>query len=96
MTLFSMHTNKSTGHDGLNPAFCQHFLNITINDSVNTCLNIFSFVVILYILNDTLEVLMREKNSPEFMNDLGPISLCNVMMKIVKKMGGYQIKVFAS
>lgn len=35
--LFSMHSDKSLGPDGMNPAFYQRFWNIIGNDIVATC-----------------------------------------------------------
>lgn len=87
-----MHPDKSPGPDGINPAFYQRFWNIIGNDIVATCLNVISSNVVPDGLNDTLVVLIPKKQSPETINDLRPISLCNVLMKIVTKMLDNRLK----
>lgn len=87
-----MHPDKSPGPDGMNPAFYQRFWNIIGNDIVATCLNVISSNVVPDGLNDTLVVLIPKKQSSETINDLRPISLCNVLMKIVTKMLANRLK----
>lgn len=90
--IFSMHPDKSPGPDGMNPAFYQRFWDIIGNDVSSACINILSNNSIPVGLNDTLVVLIPKKKTPETMNDLRPISLCNVMMKIVTKMLANRMK----
>lgn len=91
--IFAMHPDKSPGPDGMNPAFFQHFWSIIGNDVTQACLNILSSQIIPSRLNDTIVVLIPKKKHPETMNDLRPISLCNVMMKIITKMLANRLKI---
>lgn len=90
--IFSMHPDKSSGPDGMNPTFYQKFWKIIGNDITLACLNILSTNSIPRVLNDTLVVLIPKKRNPGKINDLMPISLCNIMMKIITKMLANRMK----
>lgn len=90
--LFAMHPDKSPGPDGMNPAFFQNFWPIIGNDVSQACLNILSSGTLPHRLNETVVVLIPKKSNPEFVSDLRPIYLCNVMMKIVTKMLANRLK----
>lgn len=83
--VFSMHPNKSPGPDGMNPAFFQRFWSIVRIDVTGACLQILESCTMPACLNDTVIVLIPKKNVPEKVTDLPPISLCNVLYKIVAK-----------
>lgn len=87
-----MHPDKSPGPDGLNPAFFQYFWNIIGTDVSHSCLHILSSRSMPTHLNDTLVVLIPKKKIPESMNEVRPISLCNVLMKIITKMLANRLK----
>lgn len=81
--MFQMGADKSPSPDALNLGFFQHF-----------CLVVGPQVMHHYRLrlesgelpdsaNDTIVVLIPKVNSPSSMKDLRPISLCNVIFKIV-------------
>lgn len=90
--IFSMHPDKSPGPDGMNPAFYQRFWNIIGPDTVKECRQILSSGKISQNLNDTLVVLIPKKTNPEVLTDLRPISLCNVLIKIITKMLANRMK----
>lgn len=90
--IFSMHPDKSPGPDGMNPAFYQRFWHIIGKDVTKACLQVLSSCTIPGSLNDTLVVLIPKMHDPEVITDLRPISLCNVMMKIVTKMLANRLK----
>lgn len=92
IAVFSMHPDKSPGPDGMNPAFYQRFWKIIGNDVSSACINVLSSNNIPAGQNDTLVVLIPKKKSLETMADLRPISLCNVMMKIITKMLANRMK----
>lgn len=81
--IFAMHPDKSPGPDGMNPAFYQRFWKIIGKDVTDLCLHILSTGCMPQSLNEALVVLIPKKNVPEVMGDLRPISLCNVLIKIV-------------
>ncbi|XP_074342591.1 uncharacterized protein LOC141680198 [Apium graveolens] len=90
-----MHPDKSLGPglDGMNPAFYQQFWNIVSNDIMDMCLKVLATGSMPQNLNDTLVVLISKKNQPERITDLRPISLCNVVSKIISKMLANRLKV---
>lgn len=84
--LFSMYPDKAPGPDGMNPGFYQHFWNdigSDVSSFILQCLNSTSFPTEL---NDATIVLIPKISSPETPADLRPITLCNVLYKIMGKM----------
>lgn len=78
-SIFSMHSDKSPAPDGLNPSFFQHFWDIIGQYFTDTCLSILTTGQFPRGLNDTQIVLITT------MINFRPISLCNVLYKIVAK-----------
>lgn len=80
-----MHPDKSLGSDVRNPGFCQNFWN-ELGDEVfhSTCswLELSSFPLHL---NDTNIVLATKGDHSGSIKDMRPISLCNVIFKIISK-----------
>lgn len=91
--IFSMHPDKGPGPDGMNLAFYQRFWKIIGKDVTDLCLHILSTGCMPQSLNDALVVLILKNNVPEFMGDLRPISLCNVLINIVTKMLANRMKI---
>ena len=81
--VFSMYPEKSPGPDGMNPAFYQRYWNIVGSDVVKACLCFLNNCEFPVGLNNTNIVLIPKKDCPETMADLRPISLCNVLYKVV-------------
>ena len=83
--IFNMHPDKSPGPDGLNPTF-YHIFWEDIGDEIFSSAS--SWLASSYLppdLNATNIVLAPKGDNLESMRDLRPISLCNVLYKIVPK-----------
>ncbi|XP_028773622.1 uncharacterized protein LOC114730681 [Neltuma alba] len=92
--LFSMGPLKSPGPDGFNALFFQNQWG-RIRNSLVTCVQrLFDRPDTLREINGTLIVLIPKKDPPETLKDLRPISLCNVVYKIVTKIMANRIKTF--
>jgi len=83
--IFSMQPDKSPGPDGLNPAFFQRFWNEIHSDVYSSASSWLDFSSLPADLNATNIVLAPKGDNPESMKDLRPISLCNVLYKVISK-----------
>lgn len=90
--LFSMHPDKSPGLDGINPGFFQKHWDITGGHVITSCLSFLNNGSLPDHLNDTFIVLIPKKKQPESLSDLRPISLCNVLYKIISKVLANMLK----
>ncbi len=76
---------KAPGLDGLPPLFYHkywHLIRDEVAKAVLTCLNMGK---ILKAINHTYITLIPKVQNPEAMVDFRPISLCNVIYKIISK-----------
>lgn len=80
-----MHPDKASGPNGLNPAFFQHFWNLVGSDIFCNCKQWLLDCKFPATVNDTTLVLIPKKENVVKIKDLCPISLCNVLYKIVAK-----------
>jgi hypothetical protein len=90
--LYSMHSDKAPGPDGLNPAFYKrfwHLCGVKIFHAATSWLNNGEFPSQIM---ETNIVLISKKDNPETMKDLRPISLCNVLYKIISKVLANRLK----
>ncbi|CAN0903097.1 Transposon TX1 uncharacterized 149 kDa protein [Linum grandiflorum] len=83
--LFAMDPNKAPGPDGFNPGFYQRFWDLIGDDVFSTCNSWLEQVHIPKAVRPTTIVLLPKKDVPESMRDLRPISLCNVLYRILAK-----------
>ncbi|XP_074336841.1 uncharacterized protein LOC141674013 [Apium graveolens] len=88
----SMHPEKSTGCDGLNPGFYQAYWNIVGKDVVEFCQYFFNTGELPAGVNNTLVCLIPKVKMPRKMTDLRPISLCNVLIRIISKVMENRLK----
>ena len=79
-----MHPDKSPGPDGMNPPFFQQFWHVIGKDVCGSCLDVLSNSKIPEGMNDT-QIVLIPKKKVQSLGDLRPISLCNVIYKIVAK-----------
>lgn len=91
--LFHMHPDKSPGPDGMTPGFYQKFWKILSAYVVSVVKKFFETDVVDKELIDTNIALISKKRNPQFMTELRPISLSNVMYKIISKVLANRLKV---
>ncbi|XP_027090153.2 uncharacterized protein [Coffea arabica] len=83
--VFSMQPNKSPGPDGMPPYFFQKFWQTVKSDIVNAVQSFFHSGYLLKSINETLISLIPKTESPISITEYRPISLCNVLYKIISK-----------
>lgn len=81
--LFQMHPDKSPDPDGMTPAFFQKHWSILGTDIVLMVRKFFEDGSIGNGLNDTNVVLIPKNKHPTKIGELRPISLCNVLIKVI-------------
>ncbi len=84
--LMQMHPTKAPGPDGMTAQFFQKYWHIVGDDVTTACLNCIHSSKVLKSINYTHITLVPKVATPEFMTQFRPISLCNVLYKIVSKM----------
>ncbi|OMO67823.1 reverse transcriptase [Corchorus capsularis] len=83
--IFQMNPCKAPGPDGMNPCFFQTYWHIVGRDIVKMALGFLNDGDPLPAINHTNIVLIPKLANPSSVRDYRPISLCNVMMKIITK-----------
>lgn len=89
---FSMHPDKASGPDGVNPAFFQAFWNIVGLDVVQFCRNYLHTGVLPEGSNESMVCLIPKVKIPQTMGDVRPSSLCNVLVRILSKVMANRLK----
>ncbi|KAL8118945.1 hypothetical protein AgCh_016437 [Apium graveolens] len=90
--LFHMHPEKSPGPDGMTPGFYQKIWNILSADVIKVVRQFFDTGVLDEKLIATNIALIPKKRNPQSMKDLRPISLCNVLYKVISKVLANRLK----
>ncbi|MCI28064.1 RNA-directed DNA polymerase (Reverse transcriptase), partial [Trifolium medium] len=90
--LFQMHPDKAPGPDGFNPAFYQHFWNLCGNDIFEAAKEWLERGYFPSSLNETNICLIPKCENPNSMKDMRPISLCNVLYKMISKLLANRLK----
>ena len=83
--LFQMYPSKALGPNGKIAFFFQKFwhrVGVDVTNAVLSCLN---FGIILRNINNTHIALIPKTKDPELITQYLPISLCNVLYKIISK-----------
>lgn len=80
-----MHSLKAFEPDGISPLFYKIYLHIYGNDVKSMVLKILNNKKIPDDINKTFTLLIPKGKRPKNQKEFRPISLCNVIMKIVTK-----------
>ncbi|KAL8125037.1 hypothetical protein AgCh_012638 [Apium graveolens] len=91
--VFSMHAEKAPGYDGLNPCFYQAYWSVVGKDVVDFCQKFHTTGELLPEVNRTLVCLIPKVKQPQQMTELRPISLCNVLFRILSKVLANRLKI---
>ncbi|GAU25843.1 hypothetical protein TSUD_31070 [Trifolium subterraneum] len=90
--LFQMHPDKSPGPDGFNPSFCQRFWEQCSDDIFSVASTWLERGYFPTSLNEKNICLIPKCDNPTSMKDLRPISLCNVLYKMISKVLANRLK----
>ena len=89
---FSMHPDKAPGPDGVNLGFFQTYWDIVGEQVTSACLDCLQICRLPLGINDTTLVLISKKEKSTKLPDLRPISLCNIIYKIIAKVLANRLK----
>ncbi|XP_074361973.1 uncharacterized protein LOC141702164 [Apium graveolens] len=92
-TIKSMNPSKTPGTDGLTAGFYQTHWDFVKDDVIRTCLHILNNNGHVDNFSDTLISLIPKNEKPEKVENFRPISLCNVIYKIVSKYIANRLKI---
>jgi len=87
-----MGPTKATGPDGMNALFYQNFWHVVGDNVVTAVLDYLNSGIMSPSINHTNIVLIPKAKTPEKMSDFWPISLCNVIYKIISKVLANRLK----
>ena len=83
VTIFNMGSLKAPGPDGFLALFFKKFLHIVSDDVISVVRSFFIFGKMPTNLNATNLVLIPKNESPENISHFCPITLCNVVYKVI-------------
>ena len=83
--VFSMKSYKTSGPDGFQPIFFKHFWERIGDDIWHLVHTTFNIGTINASIAETLIVLIPKESNPQRLKNFIPISLCNVIFKVITK-----------
>ena len=92
VALKQIHPNKASGLDGMSAVFLQKHWSIVGNNITNMILNVLNHNIPISELNKTNISLIPKISNPKRMTDFRPISLCNVVYKLISKILANRLK----
>ena len=87
-----MHPTKSPGSDGMSPMFFQKYWDVVGPQVIQSVIHILRTGIMPNGQNDTYICLILKVKSPQILFEYCPISLCNVIYKIVSKVLANRLK----
>ena len=82
------------GPDGMSPIFYKSFWHIVGEDVTTMVIKVLNSSVVLESLNSTFIALIPKVEQPRKVSDFHPISLCNVIYKLISKVLVNRLKFF--
>ncbi|CAN0841413.1 Transposon TX1 uncharacterized 149 kDa protein [Linum grandiflorum] len=83
--MFSMNPDKAPGPDGFNPGFYQKFWHLVGSHVTSSCKEWMMKGELPQFVQNTTIVLLPKGDRPQTMKEWRPISLCNVLYRLVAK-----------
>ena len=93
VALKQIHPNKAPRLDGMSAVFFQKHWSIVGNNITNMIPNVLNHNIPIQELNKTNISLIPKINNPKRMTDFRPISLCNVVYKLISKILANRLKI---